>query len=364
MIDTRDYAALFLAETPMLDTRAPAEFERGSFPTAVNLPLMTDEERALVGTCYKQRGQDAAIQLGHQLVSGVIKQQRMDAWLSFAKQHPNGYLFCFRGGLRSQICQQWLTEAGCDYPRILGGYKAMRRFLINTLEAQSLQRHYVVLGGNTGAAKTELLAELSHSIDLEGLAHHRGSAFGMRTDAQPSQINFENGLAINLLKQSHLFPDTATVLEDESQHIGQRYIPNSLYDSMKQSPLVLIEAPLSARVEHTFRNYILDALHERQQRYGEPESFRLFSDYLLQALSRIRRRLGGARYAELQTMLQQALDAHSRGDDTLHRDWIERLLRDYYDPMYTYQIQQKVQRVIFRGSYAEVLQFLHSRHNG
>lgn len=362
MTDTRDYAALLLADTPMMDTRAPAEFERGSFPAAVNLPLMTDDERAQVGTCYKQKGQEAAIRLGHELVSGVIKQQRMEAWLAFAKKYPEGYLFCFRGGLRSQICQQWMCDSGVKYPRILGGYKGMRRFLIDTLEIQSRQREFIILGGNTGAAKTELLGELSRSIDLEGLAHHRGSAFGMRTDAQPSQINFENSLAIRLLKQSSLFPDASTILEDESQHIGQRYIPSALYESMTQSPLVLIEASLSARVEHTFQNYILDALYERQQRYGEFEGFRLFSEYLIQALRRIRRRLGGARHAELEQRMQQALTEHGSGDNALHRTWIESLLRDYYDPMYTYQIQQKEQRVIFRGGYAEVLQFLQACH--
>src|SRR5690554_130639 len=121
-----------------MDTRAPIEFIQGSFPTASNLPLMNDEERAAVGTCYKKKGQAAAIKLGHQLVSGETKQARLEAWLSYIKANPKGYLYCFRGGMRSQLVQEWLHQAGVDYPRIKGGYKALRQFLIQNTE-QSLQ---------------------------------------------------------------------------------------------------------------------------------------------------------------------------------------------------------------------------------
>ena len=127
--DTDDYRALFLGDAPMMDMRAPKEFTQGSFPCASSLPLMSDDERAQVGSCYKQRGQQAAIELGHQLVSGGLKAQRLAGWVDFARNHPDGYVYCFRGGLRSQTVQQWLREAGVDYPLIKGGYKAMRRFL-------------------------------------------------------------------------------------------------------------------------------------------------------------------------------------------------------------------------------------------
>ena len=125
--DTDDYRALFLADAPMMDMRAPTEFSKGAFPSAASLPLMTDEERAQVGTCYKQQGQQAAIELGHRIVSGDIRDQRLAAWRDFAHNHPHGYLYCFRGGLRSQTVQQWLRDAGIDYPLIRGGYKAMVR---------------------------------------------------------------------------------------------------------------------------------------------------------------------------------------------------------------------------------------------
>lgn len=127
-IDITDYRDIFLNDRPMMDTRAPVEFVKGAFPGVVNLPLMTDDERQRVGTCYKQQGQQAAIVLGHELVSGAIKAERVEQWAQFARANPDGYLYCFRGGLRSQIVQQWLHEAGLDYPRVGGGYKAMRTF--------------------------------------------------------------------------------------------------------------------------------------------------------------------------------------------------------------------------------------------
>ena len=129
--DTDDYRALFLADSPLMDMRAPAEFSHGAFPGAVSLPLMTDEERAQVGLCYKQQGQAAAIELGLQLVAGQLREERMAQWVEFAHEHPGGYLYCFRGGLRSQTVQQWLRDQGIDYPLVKGGYKAMRRFRLN-----------------------------------------------------------------------------------------------------------------------------------------------------------------------------------------------------------------------------------------
>ena len=116
-----DYRHIFLNDVPMMDVRAPVEFGQGAFPGVTNLPLMDDGERQQVGTCYKHKGQEAAIALGHQLVSGATKRQRIEAWAQFARAHPQGVLYCFRGGLRSQIVQQWLlNEVGIDYPRVVG----------------------------------------------------------------------------------------------------------------------------------------------------------------------------------------------------------------------------------------------------
>ncbi|WP_024462267.1 tRNA 2-selenouridine(34) synthase MnmH [Marinimicrobium sp. LS-A18] len=361
--DIDDYLALFLSDTPMIDTRAPVEFAKGAFPAAVNLPLMLDDERARVGTCYKEQGQDAAIELGHQLVQGDIKAERVQAWLDFARANPDGVLYCFRGGLRSQICQQWLREAGCDYPRVTGGYKALRWFLIDQMERICREHPLIVLAGRTGVAKTDLLVQLPQSVDLEGRANHRGSAFGRRVGGQPSQIDFENAVAIDLLRCHHRAPDTPILVEDESHLIGRCVLPMPLKEAMERAPLALLEVSLEERVEHTYTNYILRKLAEWSEDQGEEAGFERFAEDLRVSLGRIRKRLGGVRYEEMVHLLEQSLSAHRRGDPQLHRVWIRRLLEDYYDPMYRYQLSKKSDRIVVRGGPEEVFAYL-AEHYG
>jgi tRNA 2-selenouridine synthase len=378
--DTDAYEALFLTDTPMFDTRAPIEFKKGAFPHVKSLPLMTDIERAKVGTSYKRDGQEAAIKLGHRLVSGKTKDERMALWLEFAKQNPNGYLYCFRGGLRSHTTQAWLAEAGCDYPLVKGGYKAMRRFLIDRLESicdyavdpERKEKFYIV-AGQTGAAKTDLLLKFDNTVDLEGLANHRGSAFGKRAAGQPSQIDFENKLSIEFLRRYHKAPNMPILLEDESHLIGRSAIPTKLRSAMHESPMVVVEADLETRVEHSFRNYILQKLAEWEEfsaddskiislegkpYTGDLTAFELFSEELKKSMSNIRKRLGGVRYQELTVMLDNALEAHKAGDNSLHREWIRILLNEYYDPQYDYLLEQRKDRIVFRGNAAEVEAYL------
>jgi tRNA 2-selenouridine synthase len=356
--ETTDYRRLFLAGAPLLDTRAPVEFARGSFPGAVNLPLLLDEERAAVGTCYKRDGQQAAIALGHRLVQGAIKAERVAGWLDFARRHPDGYLYCWRGGLRSQICQSWLREAGCDYPRVSGGYKALRRFLLQTLADLSGRQPLLVLAGRTGSAKTVLLAQSPHSVDLEALARHRGSAFGRRPGGQPTQIDFDSALAIALLRCHDKAPQRALLVEDESKLIGRLLLPLPLQAALKAAPRVLLEVPFDARVTHTCDNYVLGKLREWQDAVGAEAGFAAFADDLRGSLAHIRRRLGEERHARVQPLLEQALASHARGDAEPHRAWISILLREYYDPMYDYQLRQHAERIVFRGPPAAALSFV------
>lgn len=362
--DAREFLDIFLNDVPMIDTRAPVEFEKGAFPTSVSLPLMTNDERALVGTCYKQQGQDKAITLGHELVSGDIKAQRVNAWLGFAEQHPQGYLYCWRGGLRSQICQQWMRDAGCYYPRITGGYKAMRTWILEQFERQCRELPMVTLAGKTGCDKTGLLLQLPNQVDLEGLANHLGSAFGKRPAGQPTQLNFENALAVAMLKAEHtdaIQSGLPLVLEDESILIGRCSLPLPLRNAMDQAPLVVLEASIEERVEHTYRNYILRKLSEWHSAVGEETAFDRFAEDLTDSLHRVRRRLGGVRYKELDKDLIQALEAHKNGEPDAHRGWISALLTDYYDPMYEYQLSKREDRIVFRGDRAEVREFLSTR---
>jgi tRNA 2-selenouridine synthase len=359
--DITDYRDIFLNDHAMMDTRAPVEFHNGAFPGTVNLPLMTDSEREKVGTCYKQQGQQAAIALGHQLVSGETKAERIRAWVDFARAHPDGCLYCFRGGLRSQIVQQWLkTEAGIDYPRVMGGYKAMRGFLIETTDQAVAQCDFVLVGGMTGTGKTDVILELDNSLDLEGHANHRGSSFGRRVSEQPSGIDFENRLAIDVLKKRAKGIDQF-VLEDESRLIGRCALPLALHQGMQRYPLVWLEDCLTGRVERILRDYVVNLCAEFVAAHGE-QGFAMFSEHLVQALSRVHKRLGDERYRCILAVMQSALEEQARNGMTdRHRDWIELLLRDYYDPMYAYQYQKKVPRIEFIGERNAVLDYLRER---
>jgi tRNA 2-selenouridine synthase len=362
-VDYTDYRDIFLNDRPMMDARAPIEFSKGSFPGVVNLPLMNDHERQRIGTCYKQHGQQAAIELGHQLVSGDVKAERIQAWAEFARAHPDGLLYCFRGGLRSQIVQQWLkNEAGIDYPRVGGGYKAMRTFLLETVDQAVAQCDFVLLGGMTGTGKTEVLTQLSNGLDLEGYANHRGSSFGKRATGQPSNIDFENRLAVDVLKKRARGLEQF-VLEDESRAVGSCALPLPLYQGMQRFPMVWLEDSLQGRVERILRDYVVDLCAEFIAVHGD-EGFALFSERLLESLNNVQKRLGGERHQRMLILMEQALLEQGRsGAVDLHRGWIEGLLVEYYDPMYAFQREKKGARIEFAGEQRAVLEYLQERVN-
>jgi len=359
--NTADFRAIFLNDLPLMDVRAPVEFNKGAFPHTANLPLMNDIERQKVGTAYKQKGQQAAIALGHELVAGDIKEARIKVWSEFARAHPDGYLFCFRGGLRSQVTQQWLHEAGIDYPRVVGGYKAMRTFLIDTLESAVKECQFVLVGGLTGTGKTEVLAQLNNAIDLEAHANHRGSSFGKHATPQPAQIDFENALAIDFLKKRALgFQQFA--LEDEGRIVGSCSLPLPLHEGMQHFPLVWLEDSFEGRVERILRDYVIDLCAEFVALHGAEQGPLLFAERLRDSLHNILKRLGSERYHRLAAIMDAALAAQQRdaGFD-LHRQWIAALLNEYYDPMYAYQRQNKASRIEFSGDQDTVVAYLRER---
>ena len=360
--NSADLRHIFLNDIPLMDVRAPVEFAKGAFGHSSNLPLMNDAEREAVGTAYKQHGQQAAIELGHRLVSGDTKQARIEGWAQFARSQPEGYLYCFRGGLRSQITQQWLKDiAGIPYPRVLGGYKAMRTFLIDTIESAVLECELVVVGGLTGSGKTQVLAGLSNSLDLEGHANHRGSSFGKRVSGQPGQIDFENALAVDILKKRHRGADHL-VLEDEGRTIGSRAVPLSLFRQMQSAPLVWLQDSLESRVERILKDYVIDLCADFVAVHGAQEGFNAFAERLRQSLASNLKRLGGERYQRLAMSMDGALQTQqTNGQVDAHRQWIEALLSEYYDPMYAYQRDSKSERIEFAGYQAEVTDYLLQR---
>lgn len=358
-----DYRSFFLNNIPLLDVRAPVEFSQGAFPFTENVPLMNDQERTDVGICYKRHGQDEAIKLGHQLVQGDIKTERVNHWANFFEQNPQGILYCFRGGMRSKISQQWIYEkTGIIYPRIKGGYKAMRRFLIDELVTSSQLITPIILGGRTGIGKTLLLKKIKQQLNLEGLFHHRGSVFGRHVTSQPSQIDIENNLSIELLKHLHQ-GHSQILLEDEGSNIGSRRLPECLFNKMKQSPIVLLEADIEERINIIFQEYIIESLAEHQSFYDEEQGFKHWVEQLHDALDKIQRRLGGVRHKELKVILTNALHEHVSGNAESHKEWIKVLLVDYYDPMYDYQLNKKQDRVVFKGTQDAILDYLQSNYS-
>ena len=358
-ISPSTYRDLFINNHSLMDVRAPIEFRRGAFPTAYNLPIMDDEQRKEVGIYYKHHGQDQAIRKGYELVQGKLRESRIRGWINFAKNNPDGALYCFRGGLRSKITQQWMHEAGIDFPIVTGGYKALRSYLLKELENSVQQNKFKLIGGKTGSAKTILINELDNSIDLENAAFHRGSSFGRHAKEQNTQINFENTLAIGFLKlRNKNISDI--VLEDEARTIGKVGLPKSLFEKMRNSPLIVIEEPYENRLERIVQEYVVNMFAEFEELSSE-KPFHAFSDYLLTGLERIQKRLGPARYEITRDTMQKALQHHfKKGDISKHYDWLKIILDNYYDPMYEDQLKKRKEFICFRGSYKECKEYFES----
>ena len=330
-----DYNTILRANLPVLDVRAPTEYERGRIPNSINLPILDDSERSRVGIEYKQKGNEAAVQLGFALVDEREKEKRVNSWSRFIDANPNALLTCWRGGQRSEIAQRWLADSGVDVPRIEGGFKAIRQCSLDVFE-QSNSRTWIVLAGSTGVGKTQFLNTYRESIDLEALAHHRGSAFGQLESPQPTPVSYELALAQCVLQTDQL---NACLIEDESRTIGRLAIPNPLFVAMQTAPVVVVESSFEERIQLTYEHYVRNA----------------DSLNLLNALKRIQKRLGRERYTDVKTQLERAIEQRS---ESLHLDWIASLFKWYYDPMYEYQLNGKLDRVVFRGNVAAVRDYL------
>lgn len=350
----------------MIDVRAPVEFAKGALPSAVNLPFINNEERHLIGICYKEKGQQAAIDLGHQLVNGENKKHRVKAWQQFIEQHPNAVLYCARGGLRSQISQQWIAEIGVEVSRVEGGFKSLRRFLLQYLEDSCSAIPFTILSGMTGTGKTDIIKTLDNSIDLEGHANHKGSSFGRSLTPQPSQINFENAVISSVLNVRRNHPSQQLIFEDEGRNIGGRHLPELLIAKMAASDIVVIDLPLEERIEKLWQEYVVqthqDTIayykdeHDDDDRKNAEEAF---SSHLIDSLLRVKKRLGSQRTNEILALMRVAIKAQHRDNFNSHRSWLSALTVDYYDPMYLYQLDKRKDRVVFRGDHKSVIQWLH-----
>ncbi|MFN4129229.1 MAG: tRNA 2-selenouridine(34) synthase MnmH [Paracoccaceae bacterium] len=238
----------------IIDVRSPAEYADDHLPGALSLPVLDDAERAHIGTIYKQVSPFDARKLGAALVAKNAAAHLMGP----LADRPGGWqplVYCWRGGQRSGSFATILSQIGWRVQVISGGYKSWRTLVVSALQDQPFPCPVIVLDGNTGTAKTEVLAHLPamgvQVIDLEGLAHHRGSLFGA-IGPQPSQRGFEGRLAVAIAR---LDPTRPVVVEAESSKIGRLSLPASLWRAMSQAPRIAISAPIDARARYLTRAY-------------------------------------------------------------------------------------------------------------
>ena len=354
---TNDFKSIVLQNIPLIDVRAPIEFEKGAFPNAVNFPLMSNEERHLIGIAYKEQGHKEAFSLGHELVKGEVKKERVAKWCEFIDTNPKAQLYCFRGGDRSNISQEWIKESGKNIVRLEGGYKAFRNYLMKETDNSVTKFKPMIIGGRTGSGKTILLNRLENVIDLEGIANHRGSSFGRKIKDQPTQIEFENALAYELIDKIEKRFETL-LFEDEGEYIGRVYVPKILAAYLSNAPLIILETITKERIEITFNEYIVKAQESYEKSYAD-DGLNRWQESIHAAMLRIKRRLGGERYKILCGIFDSAVEEqNTSGSLESYKTWIRYLLEEYYDPMYDYQIEKNKERIVFRGNADEIEAFL------
>ncbi|HHM21121.1 MAG TPA: tRNA 2-selenouridine(34) synthase MnmH [Bacteroidetes bacterium] len=296
---------------PLLDVRSPGEYAKGHVPDALNLPLFDDEERAEVGTLYKQKGSQAALMRGLDIAGA-----KMTGYVSQAQRLVKGNavaVHCWRGGRRSSSIATLLEFMGYETALLKGGYKAYRQLALKSFFDKKL--HLIVLGGATGSGKTETLRYLRAAgeqvVDLEGLARHKGSAFGaLGQHPQPTVEQFENDL-FEQFRQ--LNPAKRTWVENESKSIGRVFIPEGFWQQMNSAVFIEMELPFQVRLQRLV------------EEYGE-----FSKEELLTSLHKISKRLGGLH-------VKNATAAFSAGEV----ENAASIVLNYYDKAYRHATQKK-----------------------
>jgi tRNA 2-selenouridine synthase len=302
---------------PILDARSEGEFAQGHIQGAINLPILNNEERKIVGTIYKQQGNQEAIIKGFELVGPRFHAIIQDALRLFPEKKIMTY--CWRGGMRSEIMSWLLSMAGFEIFRLRGGYKTYRTFTYETVRAP---RDFIVIGGKTGVGKTVLLRELKkmgeYVIDLEDIAKHKGSSFGgINQPPQPSIEQFENLLAEELIK----IPFSEKIwIENESRRIGKVNLSDELYNNIIASPLIEITKSDSERIDQITAEYA-----------------DLPQNELLEAVKRLQKKLGGKRTSEA---VEDIIGKR-------HTLWIANMLV-YYDKTYGYELDSHKREQTFQ----------------
>jgi len=304
-------------EGRIVDVRTPAEFEKGHIPGAFNIPLFTNDQRVVVGTIYKKQGKEKAVLKGLEYVGPEMKNMVLKA-KGISEGSPL-YVHCWRGGMRS-ASMAWLFEtAGIKCFTMKGGYKAYRRSFHEMLENEKWK--FIVIAGPTGSGKTAILDELKKMgeqvLDLEGLAHHKGSAFGsLGEEPQPTNEQFENDIHHDIRSFS---PERPVWVEGESRSIGRNFISDDLFNMLVNSDTVHIYPDFEYRVKRLVVDYA---------KYPKEE--------LIHSFEKISKRLGGLR-------TKQAVEAVQKGEF----DVAVQIGLEYYDKTYQHAIDNRTGRKVF-----------------
>jgi|AGTN01.2.fsa_nt_gi tRNA 2-selenouridine synthase len=308
----------------VIDVRSPCEHIIENIPGSVNVPLLSDEERAIVGTTYKEQGELTARRQALSIVSPKMP-ELVDQIISLKRPGHALIIHCWRGGLRSEAVASFLSVVGVDSFRLSGGYKAWRRQVVDDFAEDRYQFQTIVLDGLTGSGKTDVLSALTRCgegvIDLEHLANHRGSVFGgIGLGQQPTQKNFEAALWSTLRKVNNA---SNVFVEAEGRKIGRLAVPTFLLSRIKESRRVLIEGTLEARCKRIVRDYA-----------GKLETNQAEADKFLTALRSLqplKERVGNRRAEELSDIF--ACQDYNR--------FVELILTEYYDPLYARHIEER-----------------------
>ncbi len=300
----------------IIDARTPKEFAEGCIPEAVNIPLLSDVERSTVGTLYKMYGQEKAITEGYSIFEPKLAFFR-NQFSHFPKDQPLT-VYCARGGMRSQVITSFLRALGYQAKQVDGGYKAFRKWNLNRLDAFVL-RFPFILHGKTGVGKTRVINRLENSLDLEGLAQHRGSMFGAIGKKPVSQKTFEAKLLQSLEKLDNTKP---IFIEGESRKIGNVVLPNALFKQMSSSRVILLEASIETRVARIIEEYITG----RHSFYPQ----------IRKTIGELKKDLG----KKNTDRLQEQFDAGE------YEDCFKYILENYYDRKYSHSMKELVYETV------------------
>jgi tRNA 2-selenouridine synthase len=289
-----------------VDVRAPIEFEEDHIPGAINIPLLSNEERAIVGTLYKKEGKENAIDKGLEFISPKLPEM-----IKQYKELNNIIIYCFRGGMRSNSIASLLNSMGIEVEVLERGYKEYRKFVMEKLEKVKINNLHI-LYGLTGSGKTEILNQLSNSLDLEGCAQHRGSIFGDINLKPTSQKYFESLL---LKRITELKDEKIVFTEGESRKIGKVQIPLAIWQEMQKARKIKVNNTIEQRVERIHKEYCN----------------KIDIDLFCSKLDMIKKYLGNKKVEELKLLLKE----------NKLKEFIKIMLLEYYDKLYAHTIDSK-----------------------